>query len=86
MLDMAAVRKDLMDMISGTLSVPTEAINDEFSAENCETWDSLKHLMLVLAVEDRFRITFDEGEIWSLKSFPALREAVARLLQSQCSR
>jgi acyl carrier protein len=83
MQDASVARSDLVGVISGVLGVPSEAIDNEFSSETCETWDSLKHLTLVLAVEEHFGITFSESEIWSSMSFPALREAVARQLQSK---
>jgi acyl carrier protein len=70
----------LVEIISAIVGVPPEAVSGDFSSENCGEWDSVRHLMLVLTIEDNFAITFDETEIWSLQSLPALTKAVeARL-------
>lgn len=42
------------------------------SAETCEQWDSLKHLMIIFEVEDALNVKFDEAQIPHLKSYQAL--------------
>jgi acyl carrier protein len=86
MRDASAVRSELIDVMSATLDVPVETIHDDFSSERCDNWDSVKHLMLVLAIEDRFGITFDEDEIWTMMSLPELSAAVARRLAPEGQR
>jgi len=66
----------LVNILANILGVLPGAITDDFSSEHCETWDSLRQLTLVLAIEDDFQIVFDENEIWSLFSLPALINAV----------
>jgi acyl carrier protein len=70
------VKARLVDILANTLGVAPDAITDDFSAEQCGNWDSVRHLTLVLAIEDHFQIAFDEDEIWSLFSLPALTVAI----------
>jgi acyl carrier protein len=73
----AAHRAKLADIVATTLDLPPDAVTDGLSSETSENWDSVRHLTLVLAVEDAFGITFDEAEIPELTSFAALLRAVA---------
>jgi acyl carrier protein len=45
------------------LGVPAERITPESSPETIETWDSIHHLTLVLALEDELGIQFDPDQI-----------------------
>ena len=55
--------------MSKILKIPETKIHAESSPDNIETWDSLKHINLVLALEQSFDITFDEEEIFQLISY-----------------
>lgn len=48
--------------------VPLECILPESSPETIETWDSLQHLNLVLALEQEFEVQFSPEEIETLIS------------------
>src|SRR5262249_52311440 len=52
------LNSSLVDVLSVTLRVPADRISDEFSPAECANWDSVRHLMLMLAIEDRFEISF----------------------------
>jgi acyl carrier protein len=41
-------------------------------------WDSLKHMEIVFALEDRYDIRFDESEFDALDSVESIAAAVAR--------
>jgi acyl carrier protein len=49
----------------------------EISRESIDRWDSLKHMEIVFALEDRYDVRFDEAEFAELDS-PA---AITRLLR-----
>jgi acyl carrier protein len=77
----AEVKAKLMDILATTMGVPLESVDEDFSAERCETWDSVRHLTLVLALEDHFGVFFEEDEIAELTNLPRLAKALeARLL------
>ena len=45
------------------LEVPQQSIQPDSSPESVETWDSVHHLNLVLALEQEFRVQFEPEEI-----------------------
>jgi len=45
------------------LEVPRDRVSASASSENIETWDSVHHLNLVLALEQEFHVQFEPEEI-----------------------
>lgn len=43
-------------------------VNDTTTADDIEDWDSLEHINLVVAVEKKFGIKFNMGEVNSFKN------------------
>lgn len=51
-------------------------VTAETSRENEPTWDSLKHMQMVFAVEEQFEVQFEEEEIAELTSVKAFAESL----------
>ena len=62
--------------MAAVFDVPATEITDEASPHEIKGWDSLKHMNLVLALEDEFNIHIDEAEIASLVSFRIIAATV----------
>ncbi len=60
-------------------NVDIDSITEESSPENIERWDSLKHIQLVLAIEDEFDITFSDDDIPNLLSTRVIEDTVRQL-------
>lgn len=43
-------------------------VNDDTTADDIEDWDSLEHINLVVAVEKKFNIKFNMGEVNKFKN------------------
>jgi acyl carrier protein len=52
-------------------------ISPELAAKDVEEWDSLTHVSLVLAIEERFGLRFKVGEIESAKNVGDLVSLIA---------
>ena len=55
-------------IVADIFEVPLEQVLPESSPDTIETWDSLRHLNLVLALEQEFGIQFSPEEIEQLLS------------------
>jgi acyl carrier protein len=75
-----SIQSNIVGILADILAVPREAVKDEFSPESCETWDSVRQLMIVLALEEKFRIVFAESEVSALDSFAKISATVAAKL------
>ena len=57
------MRERVYKIISQVFNVPIENINDESSSDDIETWDSLKHMNMVLSLEEEFNVQFGEEQV-----------------------
>lgn len=56
-------------VMSAVFEVPVKEINDKSSPDTIESWDSLKHMNLVVALEEEFGIVFEDNELVELLNY-----------------
>lgn len=76
---MSEAERRLRGVIAQALALPIEAVTDETEMDTVEEWDSLKHLKVVLALEEAFDVSFDEEIALEITSVPKIREALVAL-------
>ncbi len=57
--------------------VDVSAINDSFAKETVDSWDSVRQLSLVTALEEEFDIMLETEEIIAISSYIKAKEIVA---------
>jgi len=62
------MREKVFTIVSSVVCVPKETITEASSSDNVEAWDSLKHINLILALEEAFGVQFDDEIIPELNS------------------
>jgi acyl carrier protein len=70
------MQQGLTDVIKNVLDI--DSVQEDDSMQTIKSWDSLRHLNLVMAIEEHFRITFDPDEIPELTSVRNISEAIRR--------
>jgi acyl carrier protein len=70
--------EDLIEVFKIVLKV--DSISERDSIATIASWDSLRHMKLIVAIEERFNIRFEGAEIPEITSFKAIFGAVERLL------
>ena len=67
----------IKSVMAAVFDMSPKNISDDASPHDIEAWDSLKHMNLILALEDEFDIQFDEAEIPSMVNFKIIAATVA---------
>jgi len=67
------LEKKLKNVMSIVFELKSNEINDDSSPENIENWDSLKHMMLIGAIEDEFDIQFTNDEMLELLNYKLIK-------------
>lgn len=67
-------------VVSKVMEVPVESLTDESSGDTIEAWDSLKHMNLVLALEEEFGVQFAPEQIIELLNVGLISMTVQELL------
>lgn len=51
-------------------------VNDATTADDIEDWDSLEHINLIVAVEKKFNVKFNMGEVNKFKNVGEMVDAI----------
>jgi acyl carrier protein len=79
---MKNVKEQIAKIMAVVFEVNVDSINENTSADNIETWDSLRHMNLILALEEEFNVTIPDEEVGNLMNFKLI-ELVINDLQNQ---
>lgn len=67
-------------VMSAVFEIPIEEINEDTSPDNVGSWDSLKHMNLVVALEEEYDIEFIEEEIVEMMNLSQIKSIVLEKL------
>lgn len=74
-------QEKLKNVIATVLNVDVSRIDANASSDTLESWDSLRHMNLVLALEDEFGVSLPDEEAANATSYPLLVLVLQDLLQ-----
>jgi acyl carrier protein len=60
-------------LIATMLNVDVSTINEDSSMDNLPTWDSLRHMNLVLALEEEFKVTIPDEDAGNITSYKLIK-------------
>jgi acyl carrier protein len=68
MIERSEVMRRLTEVFQETFDDPGLELRDSMTAADVDEWDSLQHIVLVLAVEREFRIRLNPAEVGKLEN------------------
>lgn len=66
-------------VFSEVMDVPLESITEDSTAESIESWDSLQHMNLILALEEEFDVQFNDEHVMEMDSVNRMIEVLTTL-------
>lgn len=66
----------LRDVVADVLEISPEEVRPDLSSASVETWDSFRHLQLMLAIESEFGVQFDPQQIPDLTTVARIEAAL----------
>lgn len=79
---MNSVFDQIRSIASDLFGVPVEQLSANSSPESIDAWDSIQHLNLVLALEEKFGVLLSPEEIEGMKSIGEVAKMVESKLQA----
>lgn len=70
--------KKFNDLISELFLIDFDKINDSLSINNTESWDSLKHMELIIAIEENYNIKLTTDEIVSMINIKKIKNILKK--------
>ena len=71
----------LKQVMATLLNVDIIAIDAEASMDTILTWDSLRHMNLVLALEEEFKVTIPDEDAGNITSYKLIKLVLEDLLK-----
>lgn len=62
------IYKELDEVFQDVFDDESIRVNDNTTADDIEDWDSLEHINLVIAIENKFGIKFNMNEVTTMKN------------------
>ena len=73
----------LKQVMATLLSVNVADIDYESSMDTIPTWDSLRHMNLVLALEEEFKVSIPDDDAGNITSYKLIKLVLEELLKDQ---
>ena len=79
-MKMENIEKKLKNVFSVVFELDPTFINENSSPDNIDNWDSLKHMMLISALEEEFDIQFSDQEMLELLNYKLIKHILTEKL------
>jgi acyl carrier protein len=77
---METIEQRVKKVMSVVFELPENLINEDSSKDSIESWDSLRHLNLIIALEEEFEVSIPDEEVGNLMNFKLIELVIADLL------
>ena len=77
---MRDIKEKIGNVMAIVFEVGIDSINEDSSADTIETWDSLRHMNLILALEEEFNVVIPDEEVGNLMNFKLIELVITDLL------
>lgn len=67
------IDKDLIKIISESLNLKNNQINDKIEMQNTKEWDSLNHVKIIIALSKKFNLKIQTSDYDKLTSFKSIK-------------
>lgn len=64
------------NLLSEVLQMPASDIKDDLTMKDVDAWDSLKHMELIVALEQGFEVQLSFDEIVAMQSVSAIKRVL----------
>jgi acyl carrier protein len=72
----------IKQIMASVFGIDSSDIGDNSSPESIEEWDSLKHMSMILALEEEFHVRFNDEEVIELISCALIESIINSKLAS----
>lgn len=77
------IKNQVKNIMSAVLEIPIDQIDDAASPDTIESWDSLKHMNLIVALEEEFKLQFDDEQTLEMLNYELICNIVNEMLNRQ---
>lgn len=75
---MQGVERELKEVFYELFGLGESKVGTETSIDTVEGWDSMAHLNLVIAIEERFSISLTPEEVSKMTSYESIKDIITK--------
>ncbi|MBL8336716.1 MAG: acyl carrier protein [Rhodoferax sp.] len=79
----STLKAQLTELFADSLGLGADKVVDELRYAEVPQWDSIAHMALIAAIEERFDIMIDAEDVINMSSFAAAQAIVAKYIPPQ---
>ena len=69
----------IINVMSSVFGISIDDINDTSSPDTIESWDSLKHINLIIALEEEFLVDLSDEDVAEMINYKLIFHKLSRL-------
>lgn len=73
------LKEEIRNLISEIIEVPAVELDYDTEMDEISEWDSMRNVMILSTLEDKYDIMFPEDDIFDLVSISAIAEEIEKL-------
>lgn len=73
------LKEEIREVMAGILEIPAERLPFDAEMEDVEGWDSMRNVMILSALEDKYDVMFPEEDIFNLVSVQAFVDEIIKI-------
>jgi len=73
--------EELNKILHKVLKIDINELNDTFSMKDYEIWDSLKHMELIISIEEKLNVKLSMDDIMNMTDIGAIKKIVSEKLK-----
>jgi len=66
----------IKELVALVLDISPNAVRETTSTDTLEAWDSMKHMDLIVALEEEFEIEFDDQEVIEMTDYATIKNSI----------
>ena len=71
-----SVERNVEQVMAEVLQLPPAMINDQLAMQDVDVWDSLKHMELIVSLEETFGVQLNFEEIVTMQSVANIKRVL----------
>ena len=71
-------KERIKNVMSAVFEIPEEQIKNDSSPDTIGSWDSLRHMNLIVALEDEFKVELTDDEILDMMNYKSIESIIIR--------
>ena len=70
------MKNKILNIMSNVFEIDINQISDNVSPQIVEQWTSLRHLQLIVSLENEFNITFNNSDLFSMTNLETIIDKI----------